>query len=106
MKSVENSFEKSKLVLRLERNQREMGQLKTKLSSYICEPRTYNLFERCETLKKGLEHLSNSNREMIENLKERKKSVEDYMENVKQQLSEFQELQEGVHDYVRGIRSY
>jgi len=106
MKFVENTtIEKSNLVLRLERNQREVRQLRNKLSSYVCEPRTYNLFERIETLKTGLDRLSNSNLEIIQALKERKKSVEDYVENVKQQFSEFHELQQGVHDYVQGVRS-
>lgn len=106
MRSFQNStVEKSNLVLRLERNQREVGQLKSKLNSYVCEPRTYKLFERVETLKTGLDRLSNSNREIIQALKERKKSVEDYMENVKQQISEFHELQRGVHDYVQGTRN-
>ena len=105
MKLVENiTVEKSNLVLRLERNQREVGQLKSKLNSYICEPRTYSLFERMETLKTGLERLSNTNREIIQALKERKKSVADYMENVRQQFTEFHELQQGVHDYVQGMR--
>ncbi len=99
------NIEKNNLVLRLERNQREVGQLKNKLNSYVCEPKTYSLFERIETLKTGLERLSSTNREIIQALRERKKSVGDYMENVRQQLSEFHELQQGVHDYVQGVRN-
>lgn len=106
MKITENiTIEKSKLVIRLERNQREVRQLKTKLSSYICEPCTYALFERIETLKTGLERLSIKNQEIIQALKERRKSVEDYMENVRQQFTEFHELQQGVHDYIQGMRN-
>ena len=106
MKSFENTtVEKSNLVLRLERNEREVRQLKSKLNSYVCEPRTYSLFERVEALKMGLERLSATNREIIQALKERKKSVSDYMENVRHQLTEFHELQQGVHDYVQGMRN-
>ncbi|MGB5553763.1 MAG: hypothetical protein WBM83_03825 [Flavobacteriaceae bacterium] len=105
MELAENPFEKSNLVLRLERNQREARQLKNKLSSYLCEPRTYNLFERSETLKSGLERLSDTNDEIIQALREKKKSVEEYMESVKQQFTMFHELQQGVQDYVQGMRS-
>ncbi|MFH6603913.1 hypothetical protein ACEZ3G_10535 [Maribacter algicola] len=98
-------IERNNLVLRLERNQREVGQLKNKLNSYVCEPKTYSLFERIETLKTGLDRLSISNREILQALKERKKSVGDHLENIRQQLSEFHELQQGVHDYVRGVRN-
>ncbi len=103
MEKKEYPLEKSTLMLRLERNQREVGQLKTTLSSYICEPKTYSLYERIEVLKNRLENLSRTNREIILALKGRKKSVEGYVERVSMQLMEFHELQKGVADYLKRV---
>jgi chromosome segregation ATPase len=105
MESVVKTIEQNGLVLRLERNQREVGQLKNKLNSYVCEPKTYSFYERIENLKNRLENLSSANNEILRTLKERRKSVEDYVESVRKQLNEFHELQQGVADYVRGVRS-
>ncbi|MEO1010032.1 MAG: hypothetical protein AAFX53_01925 [Bacteroidota bacterium] len=112
MKTVQNNsepaskkkLEKSTLVLKLERNQKDVGQLRNQLNSYICEPRTYTLFERMETLKRGLDTLSNSNLQMILTLKERKKNINDYMDNVRHQIAEFKKLQRGVEEYMKGLR--
>lgn len=97
--------EKSALVIRLERNQNDLHQLKNKLNSYICEPRTYTLFERIETLKNGLENLSDSNIQIIRSLKNHKKSVETYVDSAKEQLAKFNQLQQGVEDYVASARN-
>ncbi len=105
MEILTRTAEKNTLVLRLERNQREVGQLKNKLNSYICEPKTYGLFERIESLRNALESLNKSNSEMIQALKGKKKSVEEYVDRVKLQLKEFHELQQGVADYVRWVRN-
>lgn len=105
MDSDLKEVEKSALVIRLERNQNDLLQLKSKLNSYICEPRTYSLFERIEALKNGLENLSNSNTQIIGSLKNRKKSVETYVESAKEHLSKFNKLQQGVEEYVASARN-
>lgn len=92
--------------MRLERNQKDIYQLKSKLNSYICEPKTYALFERIQTLRNGLETLSNSNIEIIQSLKHQKKSVETYIDSAKEQFKKFNQLQEGIDAYVTGIRDY
>lgn len=99
-----NEAEKSALVIRLERNQKDLQQLKNKLNSYTCEPRTQSLFERIELLRKGLETLSTTNSEIISSLKDRKLMVKGYMEKAKKHLSEFTQLQKSVEDYVVGAR--
>lgn len=105
MKSNLKEVEKSALVIRLERNQNDLRQLKSKLNSYICEPKTYSLFERIESLRTGLETLSTSNTQIIRSLKNRKKSVETYVDSARDQLSKFNQLQQGVEDYVASARN-
>lgn len=98
--------EKNALVLKLERSQQDVGQLRNKLNSYICEPKTYSLFERMEALKNGLDTLSNTNKEIILSVRERKKHTVDFVDRVRQQFIAFNELQRGVEEYMQGLRSY
>lgn len=105
MKSKVNEVDKSTLVMRLERNQKDLDQLKCKLNSYTCEPRTHSLFERIESLKSGLESLSAANMEIIQSLKEKKKAVDSYMESAKEQFVKFHQLQQNVEEYVMGARN-
>lgn len=90
---------KNALLLRLERNQKDLMQLRNKLSSYRCEPRTYSLFERIETLRNAMDNLSSTNSEIISALKEHKRTVGEYVDQAKNQLSEFKRLNAGVEDY-------
>ncbi len=105
MKSNLKEVEKSALVIRLERNQNDLRQLKSKLNSYTCEPKTYSLFERIETLRNGLENLSESNTQIIRSLKSRKRSIETYFDSAKEQLTKFNQLQQGIDDYVASARN-
>ena len=93
-------LQNNSLVTRLERNLKDVHQLRNKLNSYNCEPQTYSLFERIESLKIGLESLSCTGQEIITTLKGRKKSAKEYVEKVKQQYSEFIKLQQGVEEYM------
>lgn len=104
MKSDVKELNKSSLVIRLERNQQDLLKMKSALTSYVCEPRTPSLFERCESLKGKLENLSSSNVEILQSLRGHKKSMGDYMDRVTQQLQEFYLVQQGVEDYVAGAR--
>lgn len=106
MKSLQENVAKSTLALRLERNQKDVGQLRSRLNSYVCEPRTYSLFEKIEYLKHALERLSTTNKEIILSLHLPKKSIGDYAEMVREQFRKFHELQQGVDDYVRGASGY
>ena len=106
MKSIENHVEKNTLVMRLERNQKDLVQLKSKLNSYICEPRTQYLFERIELLRKELETLSKTRVEIISSLKDGKKTAKSYIERGKKYLLEFNQIQQSVEQYVTGARNY
>ncbi|MGB5434824.1 MAG: hypothetical protein WBM98_02955 [Maribacter sp.] len=88
------------LVTRLKRNLKDVYQLRHKLDSYRCEPRTYLLFERIESLKKGLETLECEDLEIISELKEHEKSDKEYAEKIIHQYSEFNDLQQGVKEYI------
>lgn len=94
--------EKNALVLRLELNQKDVKRLRTQLSSYRCEPTTYSLFERIESLRSGLDNLSKTNTEIISSLKEKKKKVDYYVERAKRQFSEFNNLHSGIEEYIQG----
>lgn len=102
----QDPLEKNTLVLKLERSQQDVGQLRNKLNSYICEPKTYSLFERMEALKNGLDTLSNTNREIILSVRQRKKHTVDFVDRVRQQFIAFNELQRGVEEYMQGLQSY
>ncbi len=107
MKTVQNhrhsvhETEKNALVLRLELNQKDVKRLRTQLSSYRCEPTTYSLYERIESLRSGLDNLSTTNTEIISCLREKKKKVDYYVERANQQFSEFNTLHNGIEEYIQ-----
>ena len=91
--------EKNAMVIRLERVQKDLIQLRGQLRSYRCEPKTYSLFEYVETLKRGMDRLSISNIEVIDRLKNPRNSISNHFEKAKQQFSKFEQLKDGVADY-------
>ena len=105
MKKDPSSLDKSALVMRLERNQNDLRQLRSALNSYTCEPRTQSLFERLESLRHALEDLTATNSEIIQALKAPKKSIGNSLERAMQQFTEFSILQKGVEEYVTGTRN-
>ncbi|WP_299537129.1 hypothetical protein [Ulvibacterium sp.] len=103
---IEDQLQKSTLVLKLERTQQNVGQLRNKLNSYVCEPKTYSLFERIEALRNGLDTLSSTNKEIILSLRGPKRHSVDFVERVQQQFLAFNELQRSVEEYIHGARNY
>lgn len=96
----------SHVIQRLERNNRELLTLDGNLRSYICEPKTYSLFERCQQLKKRLEEVRCKNQEIITVLRERKRNLEAHMEEIRHQIREFQELELLVLEYIGMARMH
>lgn len=94
--------EKNALALRLELKQKDVKRLRNELSSYRCEPTTYSLFERIESLRSGLDNLSKTNTEIISSLREKRKKVDCYVERALQQLSEFNHLHKSIEEYIAG----
>jgi len=92
------------IVQRLERSNRELRHLREKLRSYICEPRTYLLFERFEYLKERLEQLQRKNTELIEELNNKNMSFEIQQERYTQQLDSYVELEIQVVEYIGRVK--
>ncbi len=93
--------DKNALVVRLEQNERDLTPLRTKLNSYRFEPRTSSMFERIETLKRRMDSLSKTNREIISAIRQHKKTADDYVDHAKKQFLEFKRLLDGVEEYLR-----
>ncbi len=74
--------------------------LKENMSSYICEPKTPSLFERCEKLKSRLEQMRQKNNELIQGIREHKHNFDDYLTFLKEQLQEFYKLEQQVVEYI------
>jgi nucleoid-associated protein YejK len=84
----------------LERNRKELVVLREHLSSYVCEPKTYTLFENCELLKSRLERMQRVNRELIEAVRERKQNIQEILAKSSEQLSALHELERQVLEYI------
>ncbi|NJB69978.1 hypothetical protein GGR42_000440 [Saonia flava] len=93
-------------ILRLERNNKALSQLKRKLASYTCEPQTRSLYERMELLKSQLEVLLQKNKEIIASLKQRGPNMVVDRDRSKEQITEFNEIQKSVNEYVAGIGNH
>ncbi|MEL6918130.1 MAG: hypothetical protein AAFO99_10425 [Bacteroidota bacterium] len=102
--SVKN-LDNNAYILRMERNNRDLVQLGKKLNSYVCEPKTYGLFERIELLRNKLEKLKDTNYEIMVSLRGHKKILDDQLNRIKQQFLEFKELEKSVTEYMAGARS-
>ncbi len=105
MRSTTVPADKGALAMRLERNQKELRQLKSTLNCYLYEPRTYSLFERYEALRTRLEVLSKSHSEIIQVIKTPRKSLANCLDMAMEQMNEFAQLQKGVEEYVAGARN-
>ncbi|MBU2946610.1 hypothetical protein [Zobellia uliginosa] len=92
--------DKNAIVVRLQRNQKDLVQMRTKLNSYRFEPKTYSLYERIESLRSKMDSLSHSNSEIISSLKDTRKTVHTHLERAKRHLNEFRRLNDGVEEYL------
>lgn len=94
------SESKDALLLRLERDQRNLLQLRVQLNSYRSEPNTYTLFERLNQLRKAMDLCNRNNKEVIAALKGEKIPHSAYVAQAKKQLSTFRQLQSHVEEYL------
>ncbi|WP_282054965.1 hypothetical protein [Maribacter luteus] len=93
------------LVHRLERNLRDVNQLRKNLNSYNCEPQTYNEYTRIEALKNGLDTFKERNKQIIDSIKKQAEPLNGCIKKVKEQYSEFNALKSGVEEYMGLARS-
>ncbi|TDQ31357.1 hypothetical protein [Zeaxanthinibacter enoshimensis] len=90
----------SHAIHRLERTNQELRGLSDTLRSYVCEPKTYTLFERFESLKRRLDNLRSGNQELIAAMKGQKQALGDQVEQFRNRIKEFQELERSVLEYI------
>ena len=90
----------TQIIHRLERNNNELSHLRGIMKSYICEPKTPSLFERCEQLRSRLEGLHKRNIDVIQSLKGRRKCMEEQLEGYLNQINEYHELEKSVLEYI------
>lgn len=95
---MQNQRIASRLVIRLERNNRELIHLRNTLRSYLCEPKTPGLFERYEKLKRQLEDLYNENMQVIKDF--RAHQEEFALDGCREQLMAYEELERRILEYI------
>ncbi|ASO07742.1 hypothetical protein GQ41_1052 [Arenibacter algicola] len=94
----------SACILKLERTNNDLCQLERKMTSYVCEPNTYNLFIKSETLRQTLQSLKNTNAELIKALKREKDLKIDLFEKTMAQIRSYLEIQKSVEEYSNMLR--
>lgn len=97
--------DRNSCVIRLERMNRELLEMRKKLGSYVCEPKTYSLFERHEFLKKRLENLRLKNIDLILALREHREYLLLHWKKVQQQFNDFQSMEMEVQQYMEVVRN-
>jgi len=95
---------KSGCILKLERTNNDLSHLEKKMTSYVCEPNTYTLFIKSESLRQTLRSLKNSNAELINALKREKDLKIDLFEKTMDQVRSFMEIQKSVEEYSSMLR--
>lgn len=88
------------LVVRLERNQQNLQQLRSQMNSYLSEPKTHSLYERVEQLRRAIERCSRNNYEVIAHLKEKREPKSIHVDRAKKQLTVFRVLRASVEEYM------
>ncbi len=99
-----NRPSKSGCIQKLERTNNDLSQLERKLTSYVCEPNTYTLFIKSESLRQALSNLKKSNAELIKALKREKDLKIDLFERTIVQIRSFMEIQKSVEEYNSMLR--
>lgn len=94
------STDSNTVVLRLERINKNVVSLRTKLNSYMCEPKTLSLYQRLESLKQLLEDMRASNLELIKNFQNKALLADQGKASVKQQFESYKNLELKVLEYI------
>lgn len=87
--------------IKLLRNNIDLGALKEKLNSYICEPRTYSLYERFYVLNNKLNSLIKRNTLSVVNLDKSEFIATEDLDKIKNQILEYSTLQKDICSYMR-----
>ena len=87
-------------ILRLERINKNLHSLRTKLSSYMCEPKTLSLYQRMESIKRHLDDMRSNNIELIANFQNSTLKSDQGRELVEQQFESYKNLEIKVLEYI------
>lgn len=87
-------------LLRLERINQNLLSLKSKLSSYMCEPKTLVLYQKLEALKFQLSDMRNRNQELISDYYDQSPELKDIGAIVQQQFKTYKDLELKVLEYI------
>ncbi|WP_209400459.1 hypothetical protein [Pseudozobellia sp. WGM2] len=89
---------------RLDRNQRDIDQFSRKLSSYLCEPKTYHQFVRFNELKENVSELAHSNENIITELRSDENASARCSGMLQKHLDRFQNFASEVVEYLRDVK--
>tara|TARA_R110002049_G_scaffold16732_2_gene66231 strand:+ start:326 stop:664 length:339 start_codon:yes stop_codon:yes gene_type:complete len=95
---------KSECMLKLQRNTLDLQQLETKMASYVCEPNTYELFNKCQSILHNLRKLKKKNQELIQTVQLRKQLQITELESTIRQVRDFVDLSQSAHEYQKLLR--
>lgn len=95
---------KSECILKLQRNTLDLQQLETKMASYVCEPNTYELFNKCQSILHNLRKLKQRNQELIQTIQKRKQLQIEEWESTIRQVRDFIDLSQSADDYRKLLR--
>ncbi|MGI9547209.1 MAG: hypothetical protein ACR2MM_08240 [Flavobacteriaceae bacterium] len=87
-------------VLRLERINKNLLSLRTKLNSYMCEPKTLTLYQRLEILKRHLDDMRGNNTELMQNFQDKTLLAEQGKTRLQQQIDSYKNLELKVLEYI------
>ena len=91
-------FNSNTAILQLERINKNLLSLKTKLSSYMCEPKTLSLYQRMQSLRTNLEQLLADNLDLKMRL--RNTIGDDGKSKVQDQFESYKKLELKVLEYI------
>ncbi len=92
--------------LQLERINKNLVSLKTKLNSYMCEPKTLLLYQRMEGLRNDLADMLSINEELIWKIKNKILLNEEVKPRISQQFDLYKKLELKVLEYIGMARMH
>lgn len=87
-------------LLRLERINQNLLSLKSKLSSYMCEPKTLVLYQKLDALKFQVREMRNRNHDLISDYYNNSLDSKDIGAIVQQQFRSYKDLELKVLEYI------
>lgn len=97
---MENGYDKTKCLGKLERCYRTLQHVKMRINSYLYEPSTSTLFETKEYLKEKIDKLAEANESLLHYFKITNELLPDQYNVVDYHIKETFELEDDVMDYT------